>query len=203
MEANVTDISVPLPIRTPRLTLRLIHETHAAALLTYKQESWDDLLKWLIWVHPPSIEIRTLEDEKLFCQAKHDDFLKRKNIVLLAFQHGSDKLIGTAGLHNCIWDQPREFSLGFTVRSTETGKGYATEMAQSLIKYGFEALQADQITTMHADGNTGSQKVIEKCGFHHTETKKDIHELPDKVVDEHHYKICRNDKYPDIAVNWL
>ena len=55
--------------------------------------------------------------------------------------------------------------MGFWVRTSETGKGYATEIANELIQYAFSFLSANSLTTHHEDGNYGSQNVISKLKF--------------------------------------
>nr|WP_287425301.1 GNAT family N-acetyltransferase [Candidatus Brachybacter algidus] len=45
------------------------------------------------------------------------------------------------------------------------GKGYATESAKVYIKYGFEAMNLEEIIgTNHVD-NLASRKALEKCGL--------------------------------------
>lgn len=95
------------------------------------------------------------------------------------------------------------FNLGFSVRTSEIGKGYATEIGTALAQYAFGALSANKIITFHADGNIASQKVIEKIGF----KKEGIfrqHQLltNGNIVDEHHYGLLNNDSQPELDVKW-
>lgn len=195
-------ITVPMPIVTPRLMLRPIKATDAQIIYNYKKESWAEFLKWMIWVHPPSIEERSVADDVAFCEHFVERFEKRQSIACLALCHEDNKLIGHGGLNQCNWDT-LEFNLGFAVRTNETGKGYATEMALALSKYAFDALSAKKIATFHADGNIGSQKVIEKLGFEKEDVLRKHHILTDgSRVDEHHYAIVNKFTLPDLDVRW-
>lgn len=75
---------IPMPITTPRLLLRPIETGDAEAVLDFKKESWNEFQKWMVWVHPPSIETRTVEDEREFCARMRDRLARREAIALLS-----------------------------------------------------------------------------------------------------------------------
>lgn len=198
---SVPQLVIPLPIRTPRLRLRLLLPEDASAVLDYKRESWADLEKWMIWTHPPAPPARTLADEAKFCQMMHDSILKRERLVFLAFDGRDGHLVGHGGL-KCDWQGPM-FMLGYAVRSLDTGKGYATEIALALTHYAFQALGAQKVTAFHASGNIGSQRVLEKAGFIRTGVLPQQHALPDgRVDDDVHYAVLRDSVLPALDVTW-
>lgn len=197
----ISPINISMPILTPRLILKPITPEDAAIVLDYKKENWPEFLKWMIWVHSPSIEERSIDDEKKFCQGFHERFLQRKDIPVLAFERASQNLVGAGGLHNCNWEIPM-FTLGFSVRTSETGKGYATEIGSALTKYAFNALSAKKVATMHAEGNIGSQRAIEKIGFEKEGVLRQQHVLINRLVDEHCYGLLNSKRLPDIDVRW-
>jgi len=129
-------LNIPMPIFTPRLMLRPIEVTDAQIVYDYKKESWTEFLKWMIWVHPPSIEERSIEDDEKFCAMFHERFIKRESIHCLAFSRADNSLIGSGNLGHCNWEIPM-FTLGFAVRTRKIGKGYATEIGTALTKYAF------------------------------------------------------------------
>lgn len=195
-------IPIVMPILKPRLLLRPIEVSDAAQILDYKRESWAAFLQWMIWVHPPSIETRSIEDEKDFCARFHERFVHRETIPCLAFDRKNGAPIGHGSLGQCDW-AARRFALGFAVRSGQTGRGYGTEIATALCAYAFGALCATKITALHADGNAGSQKIIEKIGFTRENTLPACHPLPDgRVVDEHHYALTEAAKLPQLQLSW-
>lgn len=75
----------------------------------------------------------------------------------------SGEWLGLAGL---LIDQQHGFiDLGYRFNPDHWGKGYATESAMAVIKYGFNALDLPEIQARVAKENLTSIKVLEKCGF--------------------------------------
>jgi len=72
----------------------------------------------------------------------------------------SGRVVGTCRLsmHEGEWD------IGYNVRKTHWGRGYATEMVCALIELAKE-LGAAAIVTTVAQANVASCRVLEKCGF--------------------------------------
>lgn len=58
-----------------------------------------------------------------------------------------------------------EIDLGYRFMKQYWGKGYATEAADASIRYGFEKLHLSRIVGRAEPGNTGSIRVLEKCGM--------------------------------------
>lgn len=194
-------VSIPMPILTPRLELRVMGVADAVEVLAYKRDSWDDFLKWMVWVHPPAPPARTVGDEEKFCAVYADRFRARESINCLARLRGDGKLVATGGLLHCRWDVPM-FTLGLSTRTGETGKGYATEVGAALCKYAFGALGAAKIAAFHAEGNEASRRTIEKLGFEKEGVLRRQHVLPSGIVDEHHYGLLDAALLPPLAVEW-
>ena len=57
--------------------------------------------------------------------------------------------------------------IGWRLAHEFWGKGYATEGAKAVLKYGFEILQLDEIVALTAINNKRSRRVMEKIGMHH------------------------------------
>lgn len=57
--------------------------------------------------------------------------------------------------------------IGWRLAHEFWGKGYATEGAKAVLKYGFEILQLNEIVALTAINNTRSRRVMEKIGMHH------------------------------------
>jgi [ribosomal protein S5]-alanine N-acetyltransferase len=75
------------------------------------------------------------------------------------------KLIGQVTLTP---NRPKEFrmwNLGYMMNPDFQNKGYATEAARAMIKYGFTELNAHRIVGHCDPDNTASWKVLEKCGM--------------------------------------
>jgi len=62
---------------------------------------------------------------------------------------------------------PDEIELGYRLRKSAWGKGYASEGARALVHKGFEELGAVRITATALGANRASVRVMEKCGLRH------------------------------------
>ncbi len=89
------------------------------------------------------------------------------------------------------------FSTGYWIRTSEAGKGLATEMLCALTRYAFEALGANRLAVSHAEGNDGSRQVIQKAGFEREGTTRQFYLLNGSLTDSHHYARFGCDGLPD------
>ena len=178
-------VDVPMPITTPRLVMRPSQAGDGAALAEAKRESWPELNRWLPFAEGP---VESVDDEadEAYARKKHADFILRDHVWLLAFARDGGGLVGTADYHAVDW-HGRIMSMGYWVRTGETGKGYATEMGNALLRYAFGALAATRVAVGHADGNLRSQRVIEKLGFDKEGVVRGAYFLNGKPSDAHYY----------------
>ncbi len=197
MNAILEDI--PVPITTPRLLLRPPKAGDGAAISEAKRESWSELQKWMPWAKG---EIDEVQDE-ILARQNHAKFITREDLMLLAFdKNNPERLIGSTGLHRMDWNL-RIFEIGYWIRSSETGKGYASEIATSLTLYAFNALKASKVKINAAQGNAASQRVIEKCGFVKEAVLKKDDTLPNgQVVDTYCYARFDTKGLKGMSVAW-
>jgi RimJ/RimL family protein N-acetyltransferase len=67
-------------------------------------------------------------------------------------------------------DGSEEAELGYRLKRSAWGQGYATEMAQELVRRGFEEWGAKRITATALAANRASIRVMEKAGLRFEET---------------------------------
>lgn len=58
-----------------------------------------------------------------------------------------------------------EQELGYRLRRSAWGRGYATEGGRALVAHGFARVGADKISARTLAANRGSRRVMEKCGL--------------------------------------
>lgn len=198
---NTTDIEkihIPFPITTERLLLRNVMPGDGAAMFEAKKESFEELRKWMPWAK----ELGTLEDSEKVSVENYEKFLKREDIMILGFSKDDGRLIVSTGLHQMDWDL-RIFEIGYWVRTSEAGNGYATESTNALIRYAFNALAASKVAICHAGGNAPSARVIEKLGFEKEGVFRRDARLPDGTVTDHHWYARFDDKnLTHLKVTW-
>lgn len=197
-DSDITKIHIPFPIYTDRLVLRNVMPGDGAAMFEAKAESMKELYRWMPWAK----DLGTMEDSEKVTAENHERFLKREDIMILGFAKDDGRLIVSSGLHRMNWDL-RIFEIGYWVRTSEAGKGYATETANALIRYAFNALAATKVSICHASGNEASERVIRKLGFEKEGVFKKDARLPDGTVTDHHWYARFDDKnLPQLKVTW-
>jgi RimJ/RimL family protein N-acetyltransferase len=61
--------------------------------------------------------------------------------------------------------EPRYVELGYRLKRSAWGQGYATEGSRALLAHGFDRLGCERISARTLLGNRASQRVMEKCGL--------------------------------------
>ena len=67
-----------------------------------------------------------------------------------------------------------ELELGYWIGKPFWGRGYAVEAARALVERGFGELRLHGIHAAYFDGNVRSRHVLDKLGFTHVRTEKDV-----------------------------
>jgi RimJ/RimL family protein N-acetyltransferase len=75
------------------------------------------------------------------------------------------EVIGDCGLETDKIDGETVVGIGFDFRRSYWGKGYATEAALAVLKYGFNRFEFDSISAWIDPENTPSQRVAERIGM--------------------------------------
>ncbi|MDV3426212.1 MAG: GNAT family N-acetyltransferase [Bacillota bacterium] len=109
-----------------------------------------------------------------------------------------NKVIGTIGMDEIAPDESlenlKQRYIGYRLNSNYWGKGYATEAAQSFIKYLFDNFNLDLIWSSHYNFNVRSKRVIEKCGFHYKFNRsKTVKALGNRILTELFYSLTKNE----------
>jgi len=187
-----------MPIITSRLVLRPADPAYAQAMHEAKIETWDMLSRWMPWAEKPG---SPEEDEQVLEQAR-DKFESKEDMMLCAFEKDSERFIGATGLHRFDW-RIRRFEIGYWVRKSAQGKGYATEIAGALTRYAFNALEARAVSIDAAVGNDKSIAVIEKLGFEKEGILRQHMHLPTGEISDHvYYSRLSPEGLPDLDVSW-
>jgi RimJ/RimL family protein N-acetyltransferase len=79
---------------------------------------------------------------------------------------------------------PEEVELGYRVRRSAWGKGFATEGSRALIRKGFTELGVRRVVAETMAVNTASRRVMEKSGLTYVRTFHQ--EWPERIEGEEH-----------------
>jgi ribosomal-protein-serine acetyltransferase len=114
--------------------------------------------RWMSWCHPGFTEAEAQEWYRT-CRKNWDDGTAYEFSIF----GSSGEFIGAAGL-NQINRQHNFANLGYWIRETRQGHGYATVASKMLANFGLEKLQMHRIEIVVAVENLPSRRVAEKCG---------------------------------------
>jgi len=191
-------IDIPMPIYTPRLIIRPPQAGDGQVVFDAKVESQVELSKWMPWMKDG---VGTVEETEIVTRQKIAEFILRQDMMLLAFNHAG-QFIGATGLHRFDWEF-RSFEIGYWVRTSAHNMGYATEIANALTRFAFDALDARRVMICAAEFNASSRRVIEKLGFGLEVIRKSDHLLPDGTASgTAEYVRYNTDSLPSLDVKW-
>ena len=87
-----------------------------------------------------------------------------------AIERETGEFLGWFALHPTEDRDPDAFELGYRLRRTAWGKGYATEGSRALIRKGFLELGMGRVWAQTMAVNLASRRVMEKSGLAHVRT---------------------------------
>ena len=111
-----------------------------------------------------SDDVRVLEELNEY----REEYRRLGISQLYMSEKDSGRFVGRVGLQYRLWNpeqEERAYELRFAIHPVCWGKGYASEAAQAVLSYGFEALGLPRIVVAHYDDNYKSQAIVEKLGF--------------------------------------
>jgi ribosomal-protein-alanine N-acetyltransferase len=141
-------------IQTNRLGLRLLE----ARDILYLGELENDPVVKQFFPDGPRDRAKTENMIKRFIAAYEEQGLP----CFLLFDLESDEFIGRAGFGIT---ETGDTEAGYVLHKKFWGKGYASEAVQALLKYAREHIDVDYIIAYADIRNTGSTRVMEKCGM--------------------------------------
>jgi RimJ/RimL family protein N-acetyltransferase len=153
-------IDLPDELIGPRVRLRPYREADAPALWEAIDESRAALDVWMPWAS----EYRTPADALPSVRYLQARWLLREELTVGIFDRQSGRLLGGSGLARMDW-VIRRFEIGYWVRTSAVGQGYATEATQVLTRFAFDQLGARRVEIRMDPRNARSRAVPERLGF--------------------------------------
>jgi GrpB-like predicted nucleotidyltransferase (UPF0157 family)/dephospho-CoA kinase len=149
-----------IALETKRLTLKFLELSDLENLVALRSDP--DVMKYI-----GDGSIHTEEKVKNFLLNDAIPYQEKHGTGFFAvFEKESGNFIGQAGLfHLGFYDKQPDIELAYRLHKQYWGKGYATELAIALIKWGFEHLDIPKIVSGAELENIASQKVLIKAGF--------------------------------------
>lgn len=155
-----TLIDLPAVLVGPRILLRPLILDDAAQVHAAIAASRTHLTPWVSWVERQG----TIDQTRDYCVRCAARWLLREDLTFGIFGTDSGRYLGGAGLHQPDWPL-RAFSVGYWLRASATGRGYATEAVSLLRQLAFTSLQAQRLELRCDSRNEPSRRVAERAGF--------------------------------------
>jgi ribosomal-protein-serine acetyltransferase len=153
----VIDLRLPAEIRTERLVLRPLAESDIDAIIEATLESVATVGPWMSWAH----EKYNREEATAWINTSRGNRERGDAAEYGVFDHAG-RFLGGCGL-NTLNRLHRMANLGYWIRASAEGRGYASEAARTLARLGLENGLVRVEIVADVD-NIGSQRVAEKAG---------------------------------------
>ncbi|MGL4910998.1 MAG: GNAT family N-acetyltransferase [Romboutsia sp.] len=150
-------------LETSRCILRPINLDDAPYLFDYYKE--EVVVKYL-----PFKKHNTISDTKKFIKLFFLKNYKEGKIGHYAVVlKKENRVVGNVGFNN-LSSSAVEGEIGICINPTYWGYNLSTELAQEMIRYGFDDLGLNKIIAITFEDNNYSQKPLEKLGFNYIKT---------------------------------
>jgi RimJ/RimL family protein N-acetyltransferase len=152
--------TAPYRIETDRLVIRCPGPQDAPLLKESIDLSLPQLREWMPWA---LAEPTTLDDKVKLVRSMRAEFDTDADYVMGVFDPAEEKWLGGTGLHPR--GEPGTLEIGYWIRSDESGRGVATEVAAVLTDVALTVCGAARLDVKVAPGNAASLRVVEKIGL--------------------------------------
>jgi len=122
-------------------------------------ESVETVYPWLPWCHPGY----SIAESEQWVTSRPPEWAAGNSFEFVMVGPKNSQFAGACGLNNFREDH-KIANLGYWVRRTAMGQGYAPVAARLLARFGFEQLGVNRIEIVAAAGNIQSQRAAEKAG---------------------------------------
>jgi [ribosomal protein S5]-alanine N-acetyltransferase len=141
-------------------TNRLFVRTWEESDFNYARRLWGDPDVMTFLGGPLSDEkVREKMRAEMACQEKHGVQ------YWPFFEKDTDEFVGCCGLRPWVYSPPEGHEIGFHLVKDKWGQGYASEVAEAVVKHAFEKLQFPILRAGHHPEHVNSKKILLKLGF--------------------------------------
>ena len=123
-------------------------------------ESIEELLPWMPWA---ADEPQPLEAKVQLLRGFRGSFDLGRDFVYGILSPDEAAAVGGTGLHPRVGDDA--FEIGYWIRTSRVGRGFATEASAALTRVAFELCGADRVEIRVDPANVASAAVPRKLGY--------------------------------------
>jgi ribosomal-protein-serine acetyltransferase len=141
------------------LLLRAFKPGDAEAIYEAVCESKAELARWLPWCHADY----SIADTQEFLNQRSEAFAKQGEHAFAIIERHGNRFVGATGINQIDRGTCRA-NLGYWLRTSATGRGYATRCTRLVAQWAFKELGLQRIEIVAAVGNVASQRVATRAG---------------------------------------
>jgi RimJ/RimL family protein N-acetyltransferase len=145
-------------LTTPRLLLRSACDDDIPIL---HQRIFSDNA---VMHHVFSGEVMSIAGSERFIR-ENFNFGDRQTGMATLVQRSGGEVLGFAGLNPCDVLGQDDFEIGFVLAKRAWGQGFATEIGEAQLRFGFQALGCRRLLAMADRQNAASCRTLEKLGM--------------------------------------
>lgn len=150
----------PESFESERLLIRAPRPGDGADVHAAIVESMGELRPWMPW----ALGEQSADDAEARVREARADFLARRDLRLHLYRREDGIFVGSSGLHRIHWEVPA-FEIGYWVRTSHAGQGYASEAARRIADFAFDVLGAERVEIWCDARNERSAAVARRAGF--------------------------------------
>ncbi|XOV88337.1 MAG: GNAT family N-acetyltransferase [Pseudomonadota bacterium] len=155
---NLATPAPPLGFQTARLQVRRYVLADATRLHEAATESVETVFPFLPWCHPAY----TLRESRDWIRTLAPAWEAGHTFGFAIYEREGKRFLGGCGL-NRIDDHPVA-NLGYWLRTSATGNGFATEATLGLASFALSQLDIERVEIIMSVANTASKRVAERAG---------------------------------------
>ncbi len=125
------------------------------------RESIAVVSRWLPWCHPGY----SIEESRAWIAECARNWESRTAYQLGIFTVADGSFAGSVGINHLVRTN-RMGNLGYWLRTSQAGRGYATRAVRLAARYAFDELDLSRLEIVAIPANTASRRVAEKAGAH-------------------------------------
>lgn len=192
---------LPTVISTPRLVIRAMQAGDGPAIHEATLDGYEDARKDMLWpVTPP-----TAEQVEYETRLEVSQFIARTQMRFVIIQRDTGQLIGRMSFpaQLCVWQIPT-IAIGYFLRKSAQGNGYATEATNAMVRYAFNVIGARKVEIYCLNNNLKSMAVPQRLNIPRERTQRGNWPLPgEKELSVVHVYACFDTQsLPPLEVTW-
>lgn len=152
-------------------------------------ESYAELKPWMPWAYT----IPTVERSEELNRIAVSQYLRRESMRMNVLQKSDGLFVGVTSLHHINWSVP-SFEVGYWLRTSAVGKGYASESVDGIVDFAFGLFGAQRVEIRCDPRNDRSAAVAIRAGFmKEGHIRHDQREKDDTLSDAYVFGMLRSE----------